>query len=346
MNAPTTQILVCAPTDGEPSVVVADGSYETDAERVFWRHERDAEVLRLPLDAPVSVRPLRHFPSQRHVPAEEAVPAVDHLDDPLAVLRRRLVEALVAADHGAAEAVAGRLWRHGALAGVHTAIAAALAEAGATWAKGGGSVLHERQLSTSARVLLERLRATSLAPSIAAPVVLAVPDGERHTLALTALAHQLQELGRASVVVDDLPLGELCLLLRARRAAAVVVSAHLPVNPKAVRRFVAAVREASPGTLVVFGGPGVPRGVRGPDLVTEDCGALVELLDGRGEVLSQREREVLTAVADGRTNNEIAHALGVAPATVKSHLDRVFAKTGTEHRAAAVACALRKGWIT
>jgi DNA-binding CsgD family transcriptional regulator len=354
MNAPSPSfaspsaatVLVCAPTDGEPSVVLADGSYETEGERVFWRHDREATVLRLPIDAPVSVRPLRHFPSQRPAPQEEALPRAEHVEDPLAVLRRRLAEALAAADHTTAEALAARLWRHGGLAGVHTALAASLAEAGATWAKGGGSVLHERQLSTSARALLERLRATSLAPSPAAPLVLAVPEGERHTLALTALAHQFQELGRGSVVVEDLPLGELCLLLRARRSPALVVSAHLPVNPKAVRRLVAAVREASPDTLVVFGGPGVPRGVRGPDLVTEDCAAVLHLLDGRSEALSQREHEVLTAVADGQTNGEIAVSLGVAPATVKSHLDRVFAKTGTESRAAAVAYALRHGWIT
>jgi DNA-binding CsgD family transcriptional regulator len=348
MNAPSpsTPVLVCAPTEGEPAVVVADGSYETGDERVFWRHDRDAEVLRLPLDAPVSVRPLRRFPAQRPAPTEERLPAAEVVEDPLAALRRRLADALTADDHSTAETVAGQLWRHAGLAAVHASLAATLAEAGATWAKGGGSVLHERRLSVSARSLLERLRATSVTARAGDPVVLAVPEGERHTLALTALAHQLQEHGRPSIVVDDLPLGELGLLLRARRAAALVVSAHVPVTPAAVRRLVAAVHEASPSTLVVVGGPGVPRGVRGPDLVTEDCAAVLELLAGRSEVLSQREREVLTAVADGRTNSEIACSLGVAPATVKSHLDRVFAKTGTDSRAAAVAFALRKGWIT
>jgi DNA-binding NarL/FixJ family response regulator len=177
-------------------------------------------------------------------------------------------------------------------------------------------------------------------------VVLAVPEGDRHTLALTALAHQLQEGGRATVVVDDLPVEELCLLLRAERAAALVLSVHVPATPAAVRRLVAAVREASPGTLVAVGGPGVPRGVRGPVVVTDEVSQVLALLDGRSEVLTQREREVLARIADGSTNIEIAAELGLSPATVKSHLDRVFAKTGTEQRAAAVAHALRKGWIT
>jgi hypothetical protein len=69
VQTPAT-VLVCAPAedDVEPRVVLADGSYETEAERVFWRHDRGAEVLRLPLQAPVSVRPVRHFPEQRSAP--------------------------------------------------------------------------------------------------------------------------------------------------------------------------------------------------------------------------------------------------------------------------------------
>ena len=65
-NRSGTGVLVCAPVEGgDPRVVVADGSYETDAERVFWRSTVADEVLRLPLQAEVSVRPLRRFPEQR-----------------------------------------------------------------------------------------------------------------------------------------------------------------------------------------------------------------------------------------------------------------------------------------
>jgi DNA-binding CsgD family transcriptional regulator len=196
------------------------------------------------------------------------------------------------------------------------------------------------------RAVLERLRATS-APAPDGPLVLLmVPSGDRHTLALTALAHQLQEAGRRTLVVDDLPRQELLGLLAEQPVAAVVVSAHLPLAAVTARQLATDVRSSSPSTLLVLGGPGAPRGVRGVDLVTDDAVELLALLTAATAVLTPRECEVLREVAEGRTNNEIADVLGLSPATVKTHLDHVFSKTGTEHRAAAVARALRQGWIT
>lgn len=354
-------VLVCAvPEQGaEPRVVVADGSYETDAERVYWRSSPEAEVLRLPLDAAVSTRPLRRFPEQRtpqegeqrllaalapYRTATPAAPAPE--DDALCVLRRRLVAALTDGDLAAAEAVGGLLWRQLGLAGAHGALAACLADAGTAWAAGEGTVLVERRRTTSVRAVLERLRATSGAAPDGPLVLLMVPAGDRHTLALTALAHQLQESGRRTLVVEDLPRAELLALLAEQPVTAVVVSAHLPLSAAAARHLATDVRDASPGTLVVVGGPGAPRGARGLDLVTDDPTELLALLTAAGAVLTPRECEVLREVAEGRTNGEIADALGLSPATVKTHLDHVFAKTGTEHRAAAVARALRQGWIT
>ena len=61
--------------------------------------------------------------------------------------------------------------------------------------------------------------------------------------------------------------------------------------------------------------------------------------------LSPREREVLTMVAAGSTNREIATALGVGDETVKTILGRVFAKLGARRRAEAVSEAHRLGLI-
>jgi DNA-binding NarL/FixJ family response regulator len=55
------------------------------------------------------------------------------------------------------------------------------------------------------------------------------------------------------------------------------------------------------------------------------------------EALSAREIEVLRHVADGKTNPEIGKVLFVAASTVKTHLDRAYAKLGVSDRAAAVA---------
>ncbi len=61
--------------------------------------------------------------------------------------------------------------------------------------------------------------------------------------------------------------------------------------------------------------------------------------------LSAREVEVLTHVAAGRTNREIAAALTISQHTVGRHLENVFAKLGVNSRAAATAYAYEHGLL-
>ncbi|MEW2047119.1 LuxR C-terminal-related transcriptional regulator [Streptomyces sp. NPDC005476] len=56
-----------------------------------------------------------------------------------------------------------------------------------------------------------------------------------------------------------------------------------------------------------------------------------------------REREVLTLVARGTSNREIARELFISEATVKTHLTHLYAKLGVKDRAAAVAVAYERG---
>ena len=59
--------------------------------------------------------------------------------------------------------------------------------------------------------------------------------------------------------------------------------------------------------------------------------------------LSDREIEVLTKVADGKSNKEIAQTLFISGATVKTHLIHIFSKLGVDDRTAAVTVALERG---
>ncbi|MCX6032526.1 MAG: response regulator transcription factor [Chloroflexi bacterium] len=61
------------------------------------------------------------------------------------------------------------------------------------------------------------------------------------------------------------------------------------------------------------------------------------------ERLSARELEVLGLVANGASNGDIAQALHISEATVKSHLLHVFGKLGVADRTAAVTVALQRG---
>lgn len=80
----------------------------------------------------------------------------------------------------------------------------------------------------------------------------------------------------------------------------------------------------------------IERHVRGPA-----PGHTAELL-GR---LTEREREVLKLLARGRSNEEIAVQLFVSPATVKTHINRLFAKLRVTSRVQAVVLAYESGLV-
>lgn len=73
------------------------------------------------------------------------------------------------------------------------------------------------------------------------------------------------------------------------------------------------------------------------------AGRLARRVVSRPTELTDREREVMALVADGLGNRQIAKALFLSEATVKTHLVHVFSKLGVDNRTSAVAEARARG---
>ncbi|MFD9701418.1 response regulator [Lentzea sp. NPDC059081] len=66
----------------------------------------------------------------------------------------------------------------------------------------------------------------------------------------------------------------------------------------------------------------------------------------RLNVLTAREREIMTVVAEGLSNDEIAVRLVLSPATVKTHVSRIMTKLGARDRAQLVVLSYESGMVT
>ena len=61
--------------------------------------------------------------------------------------------------------------------------------------------------------------------------------------------------------------------------------------------------------------------------------------------LTQRERQILTHVADGNSNKQIAGILDISEQTIKNHVSSILPTLNANDRAHAVVLAIRRGWI-
>jgi DNA-binding NarL/FixJ family response regulator len=102
-----------------------------------------------------------------------------------------------------------------------------------------------------------------------------------------------------------------------RAAMEAVIRGDVALDPAAQRQVVAALSE-----------PAAAPAAAAPELPDE---------------LTPREAEVLALIAEGLTNSEIAERLVVSAATVKSHVNHIFAKIGARDRAQAVVYAYANG---
>jgi DNA-binding NarL/FixJ family response regulator len=78
-------------------------------------------------------------------------------------------------------------------------------------------------------------------------------------------------------------------------------------------------------------------------LPTQVAQNLIEHIEG--DVLSEREVQILTQVAEGRRNRDIGARLHISEGTVKSHLRHILEKLGAGDRTEAVSIGIRRGII-
>ena len=126
--------------------------------------------------------------------------------------------------------------------------------------------------------------------------------------------------------------------LRLRRAAGRGQRRSCSRTPRR-EQLVAAVRTVAGGEALLA--PSVTRRLIEPPT----CASPPDDADRRARPLTDREREVLREMAAGLTNAEIAAALYLSPATVKTHVTRILAKLGLRDRVQAVVLAYECGLV-
>ncbi|MEE1766178.1 MULTISPECIES: response regulator transcription factor [unclassified Streptomyces] len=103
-----------------------------------------------------------------------------------------------------------------------------------------------------------------------------------------------------------------------------------------------AIRTVAAGEALLSPGPTarlIARLLRAPTAPTA-------LPESGPDCLSDREKEVLTLVARGLNNTEIADTLGLSPLTAKTHVSRIMGKLGARDRAQLVIVAYESGMVT
>jgi two-component system response regulator NreC len=103
--------------------------------------------------------------------------------------------------------------------------------------------------------------------------------------------------------------------------------------------LVSAIRVVSQGNVFLY--PSLAKLLVRDYLERSETGAQRE-----ADVLTPREREVLTLIAEGHTSREIAEALTISPKTVDRHRENIMRKLNLRGRVELVKYAIKKGLIT
>ncbi|MFE9438884.1 LuxR C-terminal-related transcriptional regulator [Streptomyces sp. NPDC006602] len=130
---------------------------------------------------------------------------------------------------------------------------------------------------------------------------------------LAEYAYAALRAGARGFLLDDATPDELTAAVR------IVATGDAVITPGLTRTLIDAVRQQRPGHPV-----------------EREAGL---------DALTERERDVLIAVASGWSNAEIAARLSIAPTTVKSHVSHILGKIGARARVQAVVFAYESGLV-
>jgi DNA-binding NarL/FixJ family response regulator len=155
----------------------------------------------------------------------------------------------------------------------------------------------------------------------------ATPGDETRVLILTTFdldeyAFSALRAGASGFLLKDVPPAELVAAIRTVARGDAVVSPR--ITRRLLEEYADQLPDLSEGVGTSDGG-----GAANPALAS----------------LTDREREVLLAVADGLSNAEVAERLYVSEATVKSHVGRLLAKLGLRDRVQVVVFAFESGLV-
>ncbi|MDI5966382.1 response regulator transcription factor [Streptantibioticus silvisoli] len=145
--------------------------------------------------------------------------------------------------------------------------------------------------------------------------------------------------------VEDVMRGEAGLSPKVQRRLLERLAESAVGDPEGERRSAAPrTRDRAGGRWPALGGAGTSDGASGGRLGNVAGGASVDAGEAEApDGLTTREAEVLALVAEGMSNGEIAAELYVSPATVKTHINNLFAKIGVRDRVQAARYAYRRG---
>jgi DNA-binding NarL/FixJ family response regulator len=151
----------------------------------------------------------------------------------------------------------------------------------------------------------------------------------------------LPDAPRVIALVSRIDGDEVTRLLSLQAEGVMLRSVEQAELQQAVLRILEGERHVSPAALAALIGRRVDsQSPPGADRVPPAGGAGAPAI-----ALTAKEQQVLNGLAQGRSNKEIAAALHISAATVKTHLSNLYAKLGVDSRQMAVARAVEQGLL-